>query len=286
MSPLLTTPNRVVRSSFFLLLLAVAGGFGFFHAAVGQEIAFAVFYILPVAGATWYVGRTAGIIMAGVCGIVALGAELASGQVYSQEWIPVFNAIVVTGFFIITAYALAHLRAALQQEARLAREDILTKIPNLRSFHEEVPDLLRDAAGRQTPVTLGLVDISDLGYINDRWGTQSGDTLLRMVAHTAEKFLRPGDLLFRVGGTTFAILIPGMGEDAAREYLDRIRTRVLGEMERYDRPVSIAIAAVAAEGKVSSDGEAFLERTGSLLRMIKLDRTPHPFRVVSDQFVA
>jgi hypothetical protein len=88
----------------------VAGGFGFFHAAVGQEVAFAVFYILPVAAATWYVGRTAGIIMAGICGIVALGADLASGQVYSQEWIPVFNAIVVTGFFIITAYALAHLR--------------------------------------------------------------------------------------------------------------------------------------------------------------------------------
>jgi diguanylate cyclase (GGDEF)-like protein len=135
-------------------------------------------------------------------------------------------------------------------------------------------------------VTLGLVDLSDLGYINDRWGTQSGDSLLRLVAHTVEKFLRPTDLLFRVGGTTFAILIPGMGEDDAREYLERIRTRILGEMERYDRPISIAIAAVAAEGKISADGEAFLERTGSLLRMIKLDRTPHPFRVVGDQFVA
>jgi diguanylate cyclase (GGDEF)-like protein len=284
-SPLLSSPGRILQTVLFLALLVVAGIFGFFHAAVGQEIVFAVFYLLPVAGATWFVGRTAGIAMAGICGIVALGAELSSGRVYSQEWIPVFNSLVVCGFFIITAYALAHLRTALQHEARLAREDVLTSIPNLRSFHEIIPVRFRSAAGDRKPVTMGLVDLSDIGYINDRWGTQAGDHLLRVAAHALKELLRPDDLLFRVGGTTFAVVLLGIGDEEAQEYMERLRARMLVEMERYDRPVSIAIAAVSAE-RATGSGEELFERTGSLLRTIKLDRTPHPFRVVSDRFVA
>jgi diguanylate cyclase (GGDEF)-like protein len=285
MSPLLKPPGRVIQGLLFVVFLAIAGIFGYLHAQVGQEIVFAVFYLFPVAGATWFVGRTAGIAMAGICGIVALGATLASGQVFSAEWIPVFNALVICGFFIITAYALAHLRTALQHEARLAREDILTSIPNLRSFQEQMPVRVRDAAGQRQPMTLGLVDLSDIGYINDRWGTQAGDHLLRVTAHTLQELLRPDDLLFRVGGTTFAVVLPGLSHQEAHDYLERLRGRMLSELERFDRPVSVAIAAVSAE-KPSHDPDELLGRTGTLLRTLKLERTANPFRVVSDVYVA
>jgi diguanylate cyclase (GGDEF)-like protein len=281
MSPLLAIPGRVVRGALFLVFLAVAGVFGYLHAQVGQEVVFAVFYLVPVAGATWFAGRTAGIAMAGVCGIVSLGAELSAGTVYSAEWIPVFNAVVICGFFIITAFALAHLRTALQHEARLAREDILTSIPNLRSFREQMPARVKDAAGHRKPMTLGLVDLSDIAYINDRWGTQAGDHLLRVAAHTLQGLLRPEDLLYRVGGTTFAVVLPGLSHQASHEYLERLRERMLAEMARFDRPLSVAIAAVSAE-QPDRDSDALFDRTGSLLRTLKLERTPHPFRVVND----
>ncbi|TVP58915.1 MAG: diguanylate cyclase [Gemmatimonadales bacterium] len=278
MSPLLKTPNRVVRGGLFLVLLGVAAGFGFFHANVGDEVSFLLFYLLPVAGATWFVGRTAGVIMAGVCGIMVLGADIAVGREYSQAWIPVYNALVVTGFFMISAYAIAYLRAALQHEARLAREDILTKIPNLRSFKEQFPETLREAKARKAPITIALVDLSDISYVNDRWGNSAGDLLLRVTAHTLEKHLRTGDRLARVGGTTFALILPGLGQPEAEDFLDRVRTRVLGALSQYDRPVSIAMAAVTHDRAIG-DSEELLDRATSVLRTIKLDDEQHPFRV-------
>ena len=278
MSPLLKTPPRTVRGGLFLLLIAVTAGFGYLHSAAGEEITFLLFYLLPVAGATWFVGRTAGIIMAGICGIVALGADIAIAREYSQAWIPVYNALVVTGFFVIAAYAIAHLRAALQHEARLAREDILTSIPNLRSFREELPQKLGEASSRRAPLTLGLIDVSDISYINDRWGTSAGDLLLRVTAHTVEKHLRTDDVLARVGGTTFAVILPGLGQDDAHEFLGRIRNRVLGEIERYDRPVSIAMAAVSAD-RANGDTADMYDRTSSVLQTLKLSEESNPFRV-------
>lgn len=278
MSPLLKTPNRIVRGSIFLLLVAGAGGFGHVHASIGGEINVLLFYLLPVAGATWFVGRTAGVIMAGVCGVIALGADLAMGREYSQAWIPVYNALVVTGFFLISAYALAHLRAALQQEARLAREDILTKIPNLRSFNEALPQAFEIAAERRSPITVALVDLSDIGYINDRWGSAAGDLLLRVTAHTLQRLQRPGDLLCRIGGTTFATVFPGIGDDQAEEFVGRVRRHVLAAIEGYDRPVTVSVAAVSAS-RANGNSQRMLEHASSVLGTLKLDGRPHPVRV-------
>lgn len=278
MSPLLKTPNRFVQGTLFLALLAGAGGFGYFHASIGSEISFLLFYLLPVAGATWFVGRTAGIVMAGACGVIALGADLSMGREYSQAWIPVYNALVVTGFFLISAYALAHLRAALQQEARLAREDILTNIPNLRSFREDLPDAFEAATERRSAITVALVDLSDISYINDRWGSSAGDMLLRVTAHTLQKLQRPGDLLGRVGGTTFAVVYPGVGEDQAEDFVGRIRRHLLAEIEGYDRPVTISVAAVCS-GRANGSSDRMLDHASSVLGDLKLSGQPHPFRV-------
>ncbi|CAN5784889.1 hypothetical protein BH23GEM11_BH23GEM11_08780 [soil metagenome] len=282
MSALLMTPTRSMRGGAFLVLLGVAGGFGYFHSVVGGEISFLFFYLLPVAGATWFVGRTGGVIMAGVCGILALGADIAAGQEYSQAWIPVYNALVVCGFFIISAYALSHLRIMMQHEARLAREDVLTSIPNLRSFHEQFPAHLRSATRRKVPVTFGLVDLSDIGYINDRWGTSAGDLLLRVTAHVLRDLLRPGDLLSRVGGTTFAVIYPGVGHAEAQEFMEQIREQILERMKGYDRPISVAVAAVTMD-EPSEDGDRIFEHASSVLRSLRHNRdAPHPFRVERD----
>jgi diguanylate cyclase (GGDEF)-like protein len=279
MSALLMTPTRWVRAGAFLALLAVAGGFGYFHSVVGGEISFLFFYLLPVAGATWFAGRTAGVIMAGVCGIMALGADIAVGREYSQAWIPVYNALVVCGFFIISAYALSWLRITLQHEARLAREDVLTSIPNLRAFQEEFPEQLKSAARRKIPITFGLVDLSDVGYINDRWGTSAGDLLLRVTAHTLQELQRPGDLLSRVAGTTFAVIYPGVGQAEAQRFMEQIRERILDRMKGYDRPISIAIAAVTVD-EPTEEGDRILDHASAVLRTLRHNGdAPHPFRV-------
>lgn len=72
---------------------------GYSDRVSGTEISFSIFYLLPVAYATWFLEATAGFLTALVCAIVWGLIETASGSVYSQPWIPVWNGAVRMVFF-------------------------------------------------------------------------------------------------------------------------------------------------------------------------------------------
>jgi diguanylate cyclase (GGDEF)-like protein len=286
MSPILQPMGSETRVALVLGALLVALCIGWLDASAGPEIHLSVFYLLPIGAAAWFLGRRLGLIMALLCGAIWLTADAMGGAVYSRDWIPLWNSVVLLAFFSLFAVGLSYLRRVLEEEARLAREDLLTSIPNLRSFQEQMPQELRTAAGRGSSVTLGLVEVHDLAYINERFGSQSGDLLLRVTARTLRESLRPQDLLCRVGGTTFAVVLPGTDTPTATGVLEKVRKKVLDRMRTYDRPLSVAIAAVSAERPTPEGGE-LMEKTDSLLRSIKQDRTPHPFSVVAlEQVVA
>ncbi|TVR53727.1 MAG: GGDEF domain-containing protein [Gemmatimonadales bacterium] len=286
MSPILQPMGSLARAALVLGALLVALLIGGLDAAAGPEIHLSVFYLFPIGVAAWFLGRRLGLIMALLCGAIWLTADIMGGAIYSRDWIPLWNTVMLLAVFSLFAIGLSHLRRVLEEEARLARRDLLTDVPNLRSFHEQMPHELRMAAGQACSVTLGLVEVHDLAYINERFGSQSGDLLLRVTARTLRESLRPQDLLCRVGGTTFAVVLPGTDTPAATGVLEKVRERVLDQMRTYDRPISIAIAAVSAERPPPEGGE-LMEKTDSLLRSIKQDRTPHPFSVVAlEQVVA
>jgi diguanylate cyclase (GGDEF)-like protein len=285
MSALLRPMGHLTRVALLGVCVLLALLMGWVDAGAGPEIHLAVFYLIPLAGASWLLGARLGLGMALLCAVIWLGAEVAGGAAYTRDWILLWNAGALLVFFLLFALGLAHLRGALDAEARLAREDHLTSIPNLRSFREQMPQELREAAGRGSAVTLGLVEIHDLAYINERFGTQSGDLLLRVIARTLRASLRSRDLLCRIGGTTFAVILPGTDTPTATRVLEGARERVLEETRVYDRPLSIAIAAVAAE-RPPREGDELMEKTESILRAIKEDRSPHPFRVLALEQVA
>ncbi|MCX7935486.1 MAG: GGDEF domain-containing protein, partial [Planctomycetota bacterium] len=107
------------------LLIAVLG---IIDHLTGYEIAFSIFYLVPVAVTAWIDGRAAGIAISLVSSAVWLLTDLTAGHEYSQPWIPFWNMGVRMGFFAIVAIILARLRAALERERDLARIDGLTQI--------------------------------------------------------------------------------------------------------------------------------------------------------------
>lgn len=104
--------------------------------------------------------------------------------------------------------------------------------------------------------------------------------LLRVTARALRESLRSQDLLCRIGGTTFAVVLPGTDTPTATRVLEAARERVLGETGVYDRPLSIAIAAVSADRPPPQE-EELMERAGSLLRSIRREPATHPFRVLA-----
>jgi diguanylate cyclase (GGDEF)-like protein len=104
----------------------------------------------------------------------------------------------------------------------LAQTDELTRLPNRRAWDAELTRTL--AAGSTGPVCIGLLDLDHFKVFNDTNGHQAGDRLLKEAATQWQQHLRTGDLLARIGGEEFAVLLPNCGQAQAIRVLERLRT--------------------------------------------------------------
>ena len=110
--------------------------------------------------------------------------------------------------------------------ARLALQDPLTGLPNRRAWDDAARARLADAARRGEPLTIAQIDIDNFKAVNDRDGHAAGDAVLRRFAEMWSKQIRAADLLVRIGGDEFALLLPACDLPVAVRTLERLRTAV------------------------------------------------------------
>ena len=88
---------------------------GFIDYQTGYEMLFSVFYLLGVGLAAWFVGRWFGLVMSLLSVVVWIAGDMAAGAKYKQQWIPIWNALILLVFYLIVVWLLASLRS-LQRE--------------------------------------------------------------------------------------------------------------------------------------------------------------------------
>jgi diguanylate cyclase (GGDEF)-like protein len=121
-----------------------------------------------------------------------------------------------------SAVAIEHaaLRARMDE---LALTDALTGVGTWRVFDDELPRELARARRSDMPVVAGVVDLDNMGAFNMLRGKREGDRLIKETAARWRAQLREVDLLARLDGVEFGVVLPGCGLSEAVEVLDRIR---------------------------------------------------------------
>lgn len=134
-----------------------------------------------------------------------------------------------------------------------ARTDVLTGMDNRRAWEEELPRALRRAERLGHPLSVALVDIDHFKHYNDAHGHPAGDAALREIGVRWRAQVRDIDLLARIGGEEFGLLLPGCDAHAALAAVDRLRADLPAGLTASAGVVAYAIPLTAQQFVAEAD---------------------------------
>jgi diguanylate cyclase (GGDEF)-like protein len=219
------------------LLVAI----GLVDYATGPELSLSVFFLFPILAATWVLGRTRGLLMSLLSAVAWLLAHAGLAGVVSQPAVIYWNAAVRLGFFVVVTLLAASLRRAMADTEKLATHDFVTGVANARSLFENLRIELERARRYRHPISVAYVDIDNFKEINDRHGHIVGNAVLRDVARTMRSSLRSSDVVARVGGDEFVILLIETGPEDAAAAARKVQAEIHGSMDRSGWPITISV---------------------------------------------
>ncbi len=216
---------------------------------------------VPTAGAI-------AVLFAAIAVLVLTGFAPASGVTPT-----VLAGLAVLGVALRVGH-LVHETTLLAETRHLALTDDLTGVPNRRALVQRLEDL-----DRRSGTALLVADVDRFKEVNDRWGHQRGDELLRLVVAAAREALPRRGVLARLGGDEFAVLLPGLGDAAAVAVAQRVREAVLQRIAlaggRYDVASGVGLSVgVATAGPGPLDADELLRRADAAMYSVKTRSGP------------
>ena len=243
-------------------------GIGLLDFTSGYELAFSLFYLLPIMVVAWFVGRKAGLLFSLLASLFWFTADYFSGHVYSNPLFYFWNTAIRLAFFVIVVLLLSALQNALENEKALARIDRLTGAMNgdfLYFILQSEIDLQQRYKG---VFTLAYLDLDNFKPVNDEYGHVAGDQLLKQVVYMIRSNTRRTDVVARMGGDEFSILLRKTDIEEARVVIARIQQGLLSEMQKNHLPVTFSMGVVTYRSPVKTTDE-LLKMADDLMYEVK-----------------
>jgi diguanylate cyclase (GGDEF)-like protein len=150
----------------------------------------------------------------------------------------------------------AQLNERVEQLDRLAHQDTLIDLPNRRGFMRALERLIDRAQRYGHGAAMLFVDLDGLKMINDTFGHRAGDEALIQVAQLLSGGVRRSDVVARIGGDEFGILLESADEENAHETANRLVDLICDcefSHEGVSLPLSVAIGVGMIDGEDSAD---------------------------------
>lgn len=146
----------------------------------------------------------------------------------------------------------------------MSLHDSLTGLYNRAFFDETMQSF---GMPEYMPVSLIICDLDGLKIVNDCWGHESGDTLIRSAAAVLKKCFRGGDTVARIGGDEFAVLLPNTPADFLPGYYARIKDALAKyNQENPALPLSVSVGYATTGKNITTMEQLFKEADGSMYR--------------------
>ncbi|HLD36416.1 MAG TPA: GGDEF domain-containing protein [Planctomycetota bacterium] len=229
----------IVRIAFWLAILL-----GIIDYATGPEIGFSIFYLLPISLVAWFSGILWAVVISFICSTIWFLSDSLGGHTYSQPAIGYWAANMRLGYFLIISYLLGTLEKMWVIQKHISNIDYLTGVANSRSFHHSADAELARAKRYSHSLTIAYIDVDNFKKINDLFGHSTGDNVLKLVAQTIGKNIRSVDIVGRLGGDEFCLLMPETGYESAQIALQKLRRVLLESMEEARWSITFSIGAL------------------------------------------
>jgi diguanylate cyclase (GGDEF)-like protein len=160
------------------------------------------------------------------------------------------------------------LRLVLDQQTALARKDPLTGVLNRRAFFQAADVEFMKLQRQKRPLTVLFVDVDGLKALNDTRGHLHGDMLLKGLAKNMQHQFRGSDVVGRMGGDEYAVLLPETDVAGAHKVVPRVQGALNSEMTRSGWPVTLSMGVLTCNAAPPNSEEA-LDRADRLMYAAK-----------------
>ncbi|HRP75522.1 MAG TPA: diguanylate cyclase [Rhodocyclaceae bacterium] len=195
-----------------------------------------VLALCGLAFTAWLAVRMADSVTAPIAGLADAVGGVARGEpdIAVGEDSPIKELRVLQGGFNAMAQAISEAHQNLQsrvdeataQLAHQALHDPLTGLPNRRAFEQALDASVGASRRAGDQDTLCFIDLDRFKIVNDTCGHAAGDELLCRIAHMLRQRVRADDLICRIGGDEFALILHGCGAEKARRIAEQLREAI------------------------------------------------------------
>ncbi len=228
----------------FLLVLAIGG----LDTFTSYDISVTVLYFLPILFIAWYEGGLPAALIALFSAVTWAVSDLLSGHLYTHFAVPIWNAAMMLGMFLIVAYSITTLKKSFIKEREYAHTDDLTGVANIRSFYEQARIEISRSARQKKPLTFTCIDVDSLRQVNETFGHIVGDYVLHEAAKILMSTLRTTDIIARLGGAKFGILMPETTNENAAAVISNVQEQLMSLVKEHGWPVTFNIGVVTCDG--------------------------------------